>query len=628
MTGVDGGPSAGRPGSGAPPGEGRVSFLEQALWKRFSESESAIDFAAPWLALQCRFIPGATRGVVVLGGGDGRPMVPVAFFPEETQELGGLAAAAELAIAEKSGVVHKGEGESQGSRYLAYPFMLDSVARGVVAIELRQTLGDDLRDAMRQLQWGTGWILAMLRREQHRDDEVLRERSAAVLDLAATVLEHGRFRAASNAAASDLARRLECDQVSIGFRRRGRTVVAALSYAAQFGRRMNLVRDLGNAMDEAIDQGAVVAYPPIEGQDYRADRAHAELARRHETGHLLTVPFHDKDSFFGAITFERAANHPFDAGTIEVCDSVAEMVGPILREKRHNDRWIVTKIIESLWRQTVRLIGPRYPGRKLVVLALGALVAFFATATGEYRVSANARLEGAVLRAITAPFDGYIASQGARAGQIVSEGEILASLDDEELAIERLKWETRRLQHLTEYDRALAERERSEALIVQAQIEQAQAQVALLDAQLARIDLRAPFDGIVVTGDLSQSVGAAVKRGDQLFEIAPLSSYRVVLEVAEGDVRNISTGQGGQILLASLPDEPYPFEVRSVIPTVEAKEGLNFYRVEAELTEVSPRLRPGMEGVAKVDVEERLLISIWSAHLVDWLTLFAWRWLP
>ena len=31
------------------------------------------------------------------------------------------------------------------------------------------------------------------------------------------------------------------------------------------------------------------------------------------------------------------------------------------------------------------------------------------------------------------------------------------------------------------------------------------------------------------------------------------------------------------------------------------------------------RLRPGMEGVAKVEVDERRLISIWTRRLIDWL---------
>jgi hypothetical protein len=50
--------------------------------------------------------------------------------------------------------------------------------------------------------------------------------------------------------------------------------------------------------------------------------------------------------------------------------------------------------------------------------------------------------------------------------------------------------------------------------------------------------------------------------------------------------------------------------------------------VEAELTEPSAMLRPGMEGVGKVDIGRRSLIWIWTHRLFDWLRLAAWSWLP
>ena len=42
----------------------------------------------------------------------------------------------------------------------------------------------------------------------------------------------------------------------------------------------------------------------------------------------------------------------------------------------------------------------------------------------------------------------------------------------------------------------------------------------------------------------------------------------------------------------------------------------------------SPRLRPGMEGVGKIDVEPRRLVWIWTHRLVDWARLFIWSYLP
>lgn len=610
---------------------GRVSFLDQALWKQFSEATSPEALARAWLGLQCRLISGVGRGVVILGEApDEGPFTPVAYWPEEAPAEGALSRAAELAMAERRGVVQGQEVDQAGSGepcQVAYPFLVDDRLFGVVAIEVDAGQRSRLRGVMRQLQWGAGWIEVLLRREQNRSDRALIDRTATAFNLLALTLEQERFEAACNAAATELAMRLDCDQVSVGFRRRGRVKVAALSHAAQFGRRMNLVRDIGAAMDEAVDQEAVVLYPQEDDWDYRIVRAHAELARVHDAGAILTVPLHAGGRVFGALTFERPHGEGFDDETVELCDSVAGVLGPVLEEKRRNDRLVLGKVVESLWVQLKRLFGPHYFGRKLATAAAAAVAGFFAIAEGEYRVTSPATLEGEVQRALVAPFDGYVADQQVRAGKVVREGQVLAALDGEELALERLRWTTKRRQHMTEYDEALAAGERAKAKIIQAQIAEADAEIALLDVQLARTELRAPFDGLVISGDLSQSVGGAVKRGDELFKIAPLDAYRIVLQVDERDVSEVEVGQRGHLVLSSIPGESLGYTVERVTPIAKAEEGQNFFRVEAELHEANARLRPGMEGVAKTSVEDRLLIRIWTDRLIDWVRLQAWKWL-
>jgi multidrug efflux pump subunit AcrA (membrane-fusion protein) len=219
----------------------------------------------------------------------------------------------------------------------------------------------------------------------------------------------------------------------------------------------------------------------------------------------------------------------------------------MLAEKKLNDRHVLLKLRDSLRQQIERLIGPEYFGRKLAASIVAVLVVFFSFATGEYRVTSPAVLEGLVQRTVAAPFQGYISSQSARAGEIVSEGQLLATLDDRDLALERLRWSTTRRQYLAEYDRALAARERAEANIVRAQIDQADAQISMLDKQLERTRVTAPFDGVIVSGDLSQSVGTTVDRGQELFKIAPLDAYRVILEVDESDLDDMLPGPGCRV---------------------------------------------------------------------------------
>ncbi|MBT8446491.1 MAG: HlyD family efflux transporter periplasmic adaptor subunit, partial [Gammaproteobacteria bacterium] len=175
-----------------------------------------------------------------------------------------------------------------------------------------------------------------------------------------------------------------------------------------------------------------------------------------------------------------------------------------------------------------------------------------------------------------------------------------------------------------EYREAMAERDRAKTAVLQAQLRQAEAQLDLIDAQLARTRVAAPFAGLVIDGDLSQSLGAPVERGSVLFKIAPLSGYRVVLQVDETDVAEVAAGQQGRLSLASLPGRTFPITIEQVTPVAEAADGHNRFRVEARLDESAEALRPGMEGVGKIAIGERRYGWLLTHRLVDWLTLKLW----
>jgi hypothetical protein len=114
-----------------------------------------------------------------------------------------------------------------------------------------------------------------------------------------------------------------------------------------------------------------------------------------------------------------------------------------------------------------------------------------------------------------------------------------------------------------------------------------------------------------------------------LFEIAPLANYRIALQVDERDIAYVLEGQRGELTVSSIPGDRHAFTVTRVTPVNSAKEGRNFFRVEAALdAPPASRLRPGMEGVGKIYVEERRLVWIWTHGFTDWVRLWVWSWLP
>ena len=102
----------------------------------------------------------------------------------------------------------------------------------------------------------------------------------------------------------------------------------------------------------------------------------------------------------------------------------------------------------------------------------------------------------------------------------------------------------------------------------------------------------------------------------------------MIVDVDEREIADVVTGQKGILVLSSIASESFAFTVANVTSVTTAKEGHNYFRVEALLDGTHERLRPGMEGVGKIEIERRRLIWIWTHRLVNWLRLTLWTWWP
>ncbi|HSC93421.1 MAG TPA: HlyD family efflux transporter periplasmic adaptor subunit [Burkholderiales bacterium] len=604
---------------------------EQA-WKQFAQAQTPEEFCGSWLIIQCHTIGGVSDGVVIMRKPGTDSFAPVAFYPESPRNRLLLAKVSERALKEGRGILQPQEGavdpEARGPRYqLAYPVRLDGEMRGVVGMDIDWRPETQLQAAMRDLQWGSGWLEVVLRR--HADPvEAVTQRLKLALGLIATLLEHPGLDQACAAFTTELATRLGCDRATLGVFKGRRVKIRAVSHSAQFERRANLLRAVADAMEEAIDQGETVVFPPEKENLPVVSHAHQVLLRESEAGSAATLPLTSGGRVVGALTLERAAGFRFDAPTLEICEAVASLAGPIVELKRRGDENLPERAAGTTRQLWERLFGPRHAGFKLTAACVAAVALFLAFATGDFRVSAASTVEGVVQRAITAPFNGYVKESLLRAGDTVKSGLVIGRFDDRDLRLERARLASQRDQYVRQHREALAKRERAQAEIVGAQLSQSEAQLALVDEQLARVDMVAPFDGVIVSGDLSQSLGSPVERGQVLFEIAPLDSYRIALRVDERDIAHVALAQRGELAVASMPQERFGFTISKITSVNTAKEGANYFRVEANLERRDLRLRPGMEGVGKIYVDQRKLIWIWTRTLTDWVRLRLWSWLP
>ena len=592
------------------------------VWQGLDQAASAEAFYAAWLDVLCRGIAGVDRGVLVLGDPASGDYAPAGFWPPGEQPMQEVAAAAGQALEENAEVIV----ESSSALLLACPLTDGGLAFGCVAIHVAapRKAGAGMLERMRMAAFA---LVVARQRQESAAEQATRERLIATLDLVASALNETRFASAAPLLATELATRLDCDRVSIGLVEKQRTKVVAVSHSGEFGSSMNLIRAIGQAMDEAIDLRTLIVLPALTEASLPLLRDHLALARLFGSDKLLTVPFELADEVRGAFTFERSGERAFDAPTIELCQAVVALCARILEHKRLNDRPLLRRVLDEAHGQLRRLTGPRYYARKLAATALMAIAVFFSLVNGDYRVHASANVEGAIRQVLAAPFDGYVASAPHRAGDLVTAGEALAHLDDREMRMEYFRWLGQQSQYARQYEEAMAKHDRGPANVALAQMQQAEAEVALYASQIERTRIITPVAGRVVSGDLSQFLGGAVKRGQTLFEVSPIDRYRVVLEVPDADIAYVSKGQRGVLALASLPGETFNFTLTQVTPVVTANDGRSVFRVEGSLDNPLPGLRPGMEGVAKIEAGQRKLFWIWTHSFFNWLRLSLWAWI-
>ena len=418
-----------------------------------------------------------------------------------------------------------------------------------------------------------------------------------------------------------------CDRVSVGLMGRRHVKVHALSHSTEFKANQGLLRDIGAAMEETIWQGSTLLFPQPEGAQPRVDRAHTTLAQRHGAQAICTVLLVKNGKAVGAMMFERNRTEQLARSEFTLCENIGALLGPLIERKHASDRPWPMKILSALREAVAPIFGP---GNRAIKIGAGAaLVALIAAAfiPGDYRVSAPARLEGAVQRVMVAPGDGYLKQAYVRPGDRVKAGQLLAELADEDLKLEQRKAQSAVAQLESSYGAALTKQDRTEVGIIFAKLEEARAQLALAEIQLQRVKLTAPFDGVVITGDLTQTLGAPVKKGDSLMTLAPEHDFRVIVEVDERDVGDVRTGQPGSLALTALPGDARPLEVDRITPVATAGQGRNYFEIEAKLKVKDAELRPGLMGVAKIEAGSRSLLWILTHRVYGWLRLMVWSWI-
>jgi len=602
-----------------------TSAPEEALTSPSLDSLDQIDTPScfdAWLELAVRKLPGICSAILAVDELSSGRLSPVCFWPVDIQNAEVLGDLIDQCVLEDHSVVMPlGAPDAFG---LAFPVKQDGVIRAVFAAQFRLNSPDKVEQAMDQVEWLCLWLKKSFAQQRLSEQQEQLQRLNLSFDGYQAVSSAEAWNEAALSWVDGLQKHFACERVSVSSVRKGRVHDIVISGSSDHEHKSLLVKSIKSAMQEAVDQASSICLPRVESREYLVTQNCEKLSQLNQNGSLLVMPLVWDDEIYAVVLLERTADKMFDHLELGFIESVTNLVGRALDAKRLASQSAFSFIRAKAKTQLERLLRPGYIKRKLFALASIALVLFLCFASGEYSVNGNAELEPRMVRVVSAPFDGYLKSAPVRAGQLLEQNDVLLSLEDRDLRLEKIKWISQVAQEEKQYNEALASYDRAQANILAAKIAQSEAALDAVNSKLDRSTVRVPFDALVLSGDLSKRVGGAIGKGEELFQVSPLDDYRLIIEVSEYKIQDLEVGQKGHVLFSSIVDQDYPIRVESITPVTSTKEGSTYYRVEASLDVLESKFRPGLVGVARIAVDERLYIDIWTHDFRKWLSLQLW----
>jgi multidrug efflux pump subunit AcrA (membrane-fusion protein) len=137
---------------------------------------------------------------------------------------------------------------------------------------------------------------------------------------------------------------------------------------------------------------------------------------------------------------------------------------------------------------------------------------------------------------------------------------------------------------------------------LEARVSRAEAQLTNAEADLAGLELRAPFDGVIM--EVNAKVGDTIAANSDFILLSDLSSLEVVVTVIEEDLPQVEVGQFVDLYFDARPDVEGIGEVERIVPK-RLSGDRPLYAVYISIDELPDGLAPGMTVDASIIISRR-----------------------
>ena len=422
---------------------------------------------------------------------------------------------------------------------------------------------------------------------------------------------------------NQLASIFKSTRVSLGWMQGQQIKLQAMSHMQKFDRRLPEIKRLESTMEECADQDEEVTWPRFPTCNYIC-REHEKLVRSENGVTVASLPLRYKDHVIGVLTLE-SDTRLLTREDLQSLRLVCDLCARRLQDLYERNRWIGARWAHSARKMAAKLVGVEHTWAKVIAVVLMVALGFLIFYPWFYRVETSFTLRTETLIHRPAPMDGYIKEVLVEVGDAVKPNQVLMRLDKRELAIKKNEIEAKIKRFQAEAQAAQSNGEVSKMHQANIQRHQAEAELKRIEYKLDHADIKAKTAGIIVEGDHSERIHAPVSKGDKLFKISRLNDTYLRLKIPEEEIELVRDNAKGEFAFSSRPDTKYELQIKRIEPAGKPeKEGTVFYAKAQILNSPKTWWRPGMNGVAKVNVGEKSLLWVLTHRLVDFLRMKLW----
>ncbi len=300
-----------------------------------------------------------------------------------------------------------------------------------------------------------------------------------------------------------------------------------------------------------------------------------------------------------------------------VLDSQAELA-------RILDQWRLCDIAKR-WQVMLKAFQKIFAWRSKTVFWVVAVLFALLWLPWYYQPKREAILQPAIRSYVSSPIEGILKECLVRPGDRVQEGQVLARLDDRvirgDLAMARAELEAAQKRA----DRALYQRAGGDLSVAQLECEQIQTKIQILEDKLDRLEIRCLADGTIVQGDWHGHEGTSLSLGQTLFEIAPLDSMTVEVQLLPTDLAWVQEGMRVKLHSETAAGRNWESRIERISPSAETIDQKLYFIAEFQVENDDAVLRPGMKGLVRIQSGFRTVGWILFRGPYRWLR-HQWVW--